>query len=106
MDCEVGWKVPNYSTMQPMKRKYQRVVELLFARPMSANINGAISKRSLLNCALKLLSVKAVVLLLFYLGKSGYFTGHIRRQTPIKVRQRAFTSGLNNTELRHEFNEY
>jgi len=74
--------------MMFMKRKHQRALELIFARPVSGSLPW-----------------RAVVLPLCSSAKSGSFTDPILFQTQIRVLLLQSANGLRNTELLHEFDD-
>lgn len=87
-----------------MKRKNQRTLELIFARPVSSTLpwHGSTSKLCSQSLGERSERGQAVVLPLCSLTKSRSFTGPILHQTRIKELLLRSANGLRNTESPHE----
>ena len=81
-----------------MKRKHQRTLELIFARPTSVNVQWRDIEGLFEELGAQSVSEKVAVWRLCCLAKYVSFTDRIPRPIPIKVPSQAFANSLSSTE--------
>lgn len=88
-----------------MKRKHQKTLDAIYARPVSANIQWRDIEALFIELGADISEREGSRIAVVYSMKSAYFIGHTPRPIRIKVQSPAFANGLSNTESLHEFDD-